>query len=345
MLPHRSWKHRIWRDSALAIAAGVSTLLLSGRAGAMDLFVFHLDNPAGENHGYFRVGRDLQARGDARSWTPVQEVPFWFGSQDQGGDVAIADIDGDRMRDLLVLHIDNPVGENHGYYRVGWGIDAEGMATWGWSEPKAIPGWFGSEDQGAGIAAVDVNGSGRPDLVVLHIDNPVGENHGYYRVGWDVDGAGTVASWSNVKPIPGWFGAETQGAGLAIADLDRNDRPDLVVFHIDNPAGENHGHYRIGWNLDKSGNAKSWSSPKQVPGWFGAEDQGGGVALGDVDRDGRLDLLVFHIDNPGGENHGYYRIGYRLSDAGNVTRGWTAPKQVAGWFGSEDQGGGIAISP
>ena len=23
---------------------------------------------------------------------------------------------------------------------------------------------------------------------------------------------------------------------------------------------------------------------------------------------GRMDLVVFHVDNPGGENHGYYRV-------------------------------------
>jgi hypothetical protein len=48
----------------------------------------------------------------------------------------------------------------------------------------------------------------------------------------------------------------------------------------------------------------------QVPDWFGAEDQGAGIALGDINGNGKPDLVVFHLDNPGGENHGDYRIGY-----------------------------------
>jgi hypothetical protein len=45
-----------------------------------------------------------------------------------------------------------------------------------------VPGWFGAEDQGAGIALADLNGTGLPEMIVFHVDNPGGENHGYYRV-------------------------------------------------------------------------------------------------------------------------------------------------------------------
>jgi predicted Zn-dependent protease len=277
--------------------------------------------------------------------TGVKPVPGWFGAQDQGADVALSDISGNGTPDLVVFHIDNPGGENHGYYRIGWNLNGNGDATGGWSAVKPVPGWFGAEDQGAGIALGDINGNGRPDLVVFHIDNPGGENHGYYRVGWNLNVNGDVTGgWSNVKPVPGWFGAENQGAGIALADINGNGTPDLVVFHIDNPGGENHGYYRIGWNLNANGDVTGgWSAVKPVPGWFGAEDQGAGIALGDVDGDGRPDLVVFHLDNPGGENHGYYRIGYKLDAAGNVTGGWGPVIQIPGWFGAEDQGAGIAV--
>jgi hypothetical protein len=276
----------------------------------------------------------------------VRGVPGWFGAEDQGADIAITDINGNGRPDLVVFHIDNPGGENHGYYRIGCDLDRYGNVTAGWTPIKSVPGWFGAEDQGAGIAIADISGNGRPDLVVFHVDNPSGDNHGYYRIGWNLDGAGDVTGgWSPIFAVPGWFGWENQGAAIALADISRNGRPDLVVFHLDNPSGDNHGYYRIGWNLDVAGHVTGgWSPIMQVPGWFGWENQGAGIAVGDIDRDGRLDLLVFHIDNPGGENHGYYRVGSALDTAGNVTGGWGPITAVPGWFGAEDQGAGVALA-
>ncbi len=295
------------------------------RNGQPDLVVFHIDNPGGENHGYYRIGWNLDGNGDVRGgWSDIKSVPGWFGAEDQGAGIAIASISRGRTPDLVVFHIDNPGGENHGYYRIGWNLDNNGDVTGGWSDVIAVPGWFGAQDQGAGIAIADINGNGRPDLVVFHVDNPGGENHGYYRIGWNLNTNGDVTGgWSDVIAVPGWFGAQDQGAGIAIADITGNGRPDLVVFHVDNPGGENHGYYRIGWNLDDSGHVTGgWSNIIAVPGWFGAQDQGAGIALTDLTRNNRPDLVVFHVDNPGGENHGYYRVAFDLMPTGIPAR-WT----------------------
>jgi len=285
------------------------------RNGRQDLLVFHIDNPGGENHGYYRIGWNVDNSGNAQSWSPVKAVPGWFGAEDQGAGVALADINGNGTVDLLVFHIDNPGGENHGYYRIGWNLNSAGDPVGGWSPVKAVPGWFGAENQGAGVALADINRNGSQDLIVYHIDNPGGENHGYYRIGWNLNSAGDVTGgWSGIKVIPGWFGSENQGGGIVVADLNGDGNLELIVFHIDNPAGDNHGYFRIGWNLNAAGDVTGgWSEIRAIPGWFGWENQGGGAAVTDIDGNGRKDLIIYHIDNPGGENHGYYRIGWNLS--------------------------------
>src|SRR2546430_16587383 len=61
----------------------------------------------------------------------------------------------------------------------------------------------------------------------------------------------------------------------------------------------------------------------QIPDWFSVDNQGGGIAVADVDADGRQDLFVVTVDKPGGQNRGIYRMGSALDAAANVTAGGT----------------------
>ena len=245
-----------------------------------EFLAFHIDHPSGGNHGYYRIGWDVNMGGSPLYWDPPVQVPGWWGNENATGSIAGADINGDGRPELVAFHIDNPAGANHGYYRIGWNLNLVGQAA-SWSTPIQIPGWFGDESQGGGIAIADLNGDHMPELIVFHIDNPSGANHGYYRVGWGLNSAGQVTGgWSSPVQIPGWWGDESAGGGIAIADLNGDHVPELIVFHIDNPSGANHGYYRVGWGLNSTGQITGgWSAPAQISGWWGDQNQGGGIAV------------------------------------------------------------------
>jgi hypothetical protein len=47
------------------------------------------------------------------------QIPDWFSFENQGGGIAVANLRGGANQHFLVTAIDNPVGKNHGMYRVG----------------------------------------------------------------------------------------------------------------------------------------------------------------------------------------------------------------------------------
>jgi hypothetical protein len=108
------------------------------------------------------------------------DVPEWFSWENQGGGIAVLNLEDPRQHDLIVFMVDNAVGQNQAFYKVGKKIDINGNVVGGWSLWHGVPAWFSWENQGAGIAAMRSNG--RPALSVMMVDNPPGQNEGRYRV-------------------------------------------------------------------------------------------------------------------------------------------------------------------
>lgn len=273
--------------------------------GAPDVLVLMVDDPAGQNAGLYRVGNGFAADGSVRDWGPWLTVPDWFGWENQGAGVALADLSGNGRLDLVVFVVDNPPGQNQGYYRIGRDLAADGAVTGGWTPWLAVPDWFGWENQGADICLTRIDG--QDVLVVLTVDNPPGPNTGQFRLAKDIRADGTVGAWTPWVAVPDWYGWENQGAGITAADLDGDGRPELVVFGVDNPGGANSGVYTVGWGLDGSGHAlDGWSAWTVLP-WEFTENQGAATAL--LDTGGaRPELVVCTIDAPEGRNAGYLRV-------------------------------------
>lgn len=250
---------------------------------------------------------------------------------------------------MIVGQVDNPSGADTIFLRVGWGLDANGIPTLGWGPILPFGGPIGYDTQGLALATGFINGltaggTSAPDLVVAWMDNPGGENQVKYRIGFDLDSSGmSPASISPDFTVAGPWGSETAGLAAALYDISGSGRPDLILAWIDNPEGENRIYYKIGWDLDLSGAATSWSPRLEVFGWTGAESGGLGIAVADFRGNGRPDLAVFWVDQPG-NNVAYVRIGHDLDPTGIPLGEWTFENQIPGWWGASTTGAGAAFA-
>ncbi|MEE9507174.1 MAG: family 1 glycosylhydrolase, partial [Thermoplasmata archaeon] len=164
----------------------------------------------------------------------------------------------------------------------------------------------GHETEGGGIAFAQINNdpAGRPDALFAIVDSggsPGAENKYKYVVFWDIQPDGSFLDWDVFSPNKKVYGTQSEGGGVAIAQIDNDPagRPDVVFMNVDIGSPENQISYRIGWNINTGGLIGSWS-PKIALGDAGGDDtDGGGIALGDLDNNGNIDALVMVADASG----------------------------------------------
>lgn len=238
-----------------------------------------------------------------------------LGHINQGAGVAIGDIDKNGRPDMILMGIDNPKGKNNFWYKVLYDIDENGY----YSKESSIlsisaEGW---ENSGGDIALCDLNNNGILDMVLLCTDKPTtaGRAYRWYYVAYDLkpDGHYNSLSSLNTKIELGFF---YDGAGIDICDINKNGTPDLLMMVYDAPEGENSFRYQIAFDLQSNGNYLSLSPVYEVPG-LGHDGDGAGVAVGDIDNNGTLDILFMALDAPSGKDKFVYEILPDIDKYGN----------------------------
>ncbi len=182
------------------------------------------------------------------------------------------------------------------------------------------------ETMGGGVAFLDFNADGRPDLLFVNStwwpngapDGAKPTTHALYRN----DGGG---KFTDVTAGSG-LDISTYGMGVAVGDYDNDGLPDVLITGVGGQRlfhNEGQGKFRdVTAAAGVGGSSKDWSSS---------------AAFLDYDNDGKLDLFVCHYVRWSREID--FEVGYKLTGIG---RAYGPPMNFEGAFAQlfHNEGGG-----
>lgn len=261
-----------------------------------DIVLVGIDSRPGTLRFYYRIGFNESLAGDQTfdSWSTIKFSPA-IGSLSAGAGAALADIDNSGRPDLILMYVDAPDGPDQFRYMIGWNLNTEGDPEH-WSELVHGPS-PGHKSAGGGADIADFDGNGRPDLLLMALDDPDGPNQFRYTIAWNLNAEGVPeGGWSDIAhgPAPG---NSTSGGGVAIDDIDGDGSLDLLFMSVDNPKGPNEYRYLIGWDLDENGQPGSWSDLLHGPS-PGSRSCGGGATLFYSNAGFQQGLFMMSLDDP-----------------------------------------------
>ena len=210
-----------------------------------------------------------------------------FDSSSKSLGVALIDYDQDGWPDIFVANDTQP-NKLYRNLRNGRFRDVALEAGVALSED-------GKARAGMGVDAADFDGSGRPGLAVTNFDN---EMIGLYRP----QSGGTYVDVANRSGV-GVASLTRLGFGCVFADLDLDGALDLVVAngHIDETVRNirgNVGYAQPPLLFLNQGNATFRDVASLAGNGFAQPRVGRGLACGDFDRDGDVDLLMTTNNGP-----------------------------------------------
>jgi hypothetical protein len=245
-------------------------------------------------------------RGDG-TFEDVTATSGVFDSSSKSLGVAMFDYDQDGWPDLLVANDTQP-NKLYRNLRNGKFKDVAVEAGLAFSSE-------GKARAGMGVDTGDIDNSGRPEIAITNFDN---EMIGLYR-------AVSNSAYDDISQ-PAGIGApskSTLGFGCAFLDVNLDGFLDLAVAngHIDETVRNirgNVGYAQPPHLFLNNGSGKFRDIAAEVGGGFEKSKVGRGLAYGDFDRDGDLDLLMTTNNGPAylfrnDQTAGNHSIRFRLA--------------------------------
>jgi hypothetical protein len=220
------------------------------------------------------------------------EVPLRLGGPDasKGLGVLLVDINGDGKPDIYVA---NDTADSFLY------VNRCTRGHFRFEERGLISGTArdlgGSPNGSMGVDAADYDRCGRPSLFVSNYEN---ELHALYRN--ECRGDALVFQYASRSSGIAALGQSTVGWGTGFLDVDRDGWEDLFVAtghalrHPPRGGGDPHQHPIL---LRNEG-GKFTNISRRGGAYFRAPHLARGAALGDLDNDGRIDLVISHLNEP-----------------------------------------------
>ena len=206
-------------------------------------------------------------------------------SDGKGLGVLISDLDLDGRPDIYVA---NDATDNFLYLNRGpWKFEEVGVSA-GVARDEN-----GSYDGSMGVDAGDLDGSGRPSLLVTNFQD---EWHALYRN----LGGGRFLHQSQAMGLAA-LGRSFVGFGVAIADFNLDGLNDAVIAHghvVRFPKGSTVMQLPVLMEGATVGDRRRLMRSASGGAYFSQMKSGRGLAVGDFDNNGRPDLVISHQNAP-----------------------------------------------
>jgi hypothetical protein len=223
----------------------------------------------GTNNGAITVRLDTTVPGSTT--TSLAEPATFATDANARGPLAVADLNGDGRPDVIVGN--GSVGG--GSVSVLLDTTAPGATTPSFAAPQE----FSVSEDPESIAVADLNGDGRPDLVVA--------DGGPYETDVSVLLNTTAPGATTPSFAPRQIFLEGENPrSVAVADLNGDGRPDLIITPWADPGGV------VSVLLDTTAPGASTVSFAAARSFAAAPNVPWSVAVADVNGDGRPDLVV-----------------------------------------------------